>query len=162
MKSFSPFLLIVITMAVFSRAAPPLREVPDGTRLGNDMVTPIHIDHLEPSGGEDLMHIRLRDAEGYRVNLYIERGIEYDDDGEGRDILRLHLRQRPGAQGSEAIEPQSPQERQYLVALRSALEHFVPGWTDSWSMEGHRELQQLVHDLGSRQQARRWRGTPRR
>lgn len=132
---------------------------PDGSRLGNDMITPIHVVTLKlpGEGAEDaIMHLRLRDADGYQVGLFVERGLETDENGETSERLRLHLYQPPGKIGSRLIEAQSAEEKHYLAALDNALEHYVPGWTQDWSVEGHRQLRKLVDDLQARQQSRWW------
>jgi hypothetical protein len=147
-------LLLFLALAVGLVAAPSLRTLPEGTRLANGMVTPIYVERLVPAGEGTVLRLRLKDATGYRLDLFARRAVAFDFDGEGEQALALFLHQPPGQQGSTPVEVRSAEERTLLRALEVGLEHYSPGWTQNWSMEGHRELRTLILDLEARQRAR--------
>lgn len=134
-------------------SAQNLRLFPEGTQLSNGMVTPIYIETLDPAGDASLTKIVLKDATGYRLTLYAERTVRFDNDGEAIKTLRLFLHQSPLKDGSVAIEEKSSEEKTLINAFAVGLENYAPGWTNNWSIEGHRELKDLVQDLRNRQRA---------
>lgn len=130
-----------------AEAAPILRAAPEGTRLANDMVTPIYVESLDPAGDGTVMRVRLKDSTGYRVDLYAERTVEFSLEGEAQNVLKVYLHQPPRKQGALPLEIETEEGKAYLRALASGLENYAPGWTNNWSIEGHRELKELVSDL---------------
>ncbi|MFW6353223.1 MAG: hypothetical protein ACOC3I_02440 [Verrucomicrobiota bacterium] len=151
-------LLCCLVLALFGvsafAAAPPLRNFPDGTRLPNDLVTPIYVDALEIRDDAGSLGLRLKDSSSFVTTLYAIRGKRTTEDGEREDTLQLSLREAPGKEGADLIEAASSRERHYLWALRNALDHYAPGWTTDWAMDKHRALKQLVEDLDARQRTR--------
>lgn len=137
-----------------------LRVVSDGTKLANGLVTPIHlVEYTAPKiedpgnprdAGKGQARLRLKDANGTSLNIYVKRGVDTDLDGTKTPILELYLNRPGGATGATEVEPKSKEERGYLLTLRSADENYSPGWTTNWSIENHRALQKLIADLFAR------------
>lgn len=154
------YLLILCVIATFAPGQSSLRVAPAGTTLENGLVTPIYLDlyrapEEETRGdprdlGKSQAYLRLKDAQGVRVELYVKRGTAVDLDGTKTPTLQLFLNRPDGATGSREIEAQSTEERAYLKTLRVAEENYTPGWTQNWSIEHHREVQKLIADLIAR------------
>ena len=143
-----------------SLVAQNLRTVPEGTRLKNDLITPIYIEVVDPPGKGTITRIRLKDASGYRVDVFAERTKIVNIDRQVVRTVQLYLFHAPGKEGSVPIEVNSDKEESYLTALSAGLEHYAPGWTQNWSEEGHEALRALIRDISNRRNASVRRSTP--
>ena len=128
-------------------------SLPDGTRLENNLVTPIFVELVDPPGDGNVMRVRLKDASGYRVDLFAERTRTVNIDRQTVRTLSLFLFQGPGKTGSVPLEVNSEEEATYLAALSLGLDHYTPGWTQNWSEAGHKALFELVRDVTARRNA---------
>jgi|TARA_B110000495_G_C22706811_1_gene415810 hypothetical protein len=137
-----------------------LRVVPDGTKLANGLVAPIHLveytaPQIEDPGnprdaGKGQAHLRLKDANGTSLSLYVKRDPDTDLDGTKTPMIQLFLSRPGGATGASEVEEKSKAERTYLLTLRSADENYAPGWTQNWSIQNHKALKQIIADLYAR------------
>ena len=113
----------------------------DGVKLYNDLTTPFYVKQVEQLEAGGLTKIVLKDANGILISLFWD---EREHRKNRKVAEKLFVGGAPGTERAVAIGATTRDERYLGFMLESGSEHFVPGWTDDFSIENDRKIKAIL------------------